>query len=203
MKWIISCFFILLTVACVGIYITSRNNTEKQGVKVYKGLTLSEENIVRQNIDNAIENQKQQARTESSDTSEKVDISEDNDIVTVDHNSDKSEEDIDKPSHDAADKFQAKIDEIKKQIPDGKVVTNRVDEPSEIDPLKINNEILSNLGISIPSGGMKKTITTKAEAQAIISYLESKGDASKNPMIDYLKNIDFDGNVRVEVHIPD
>lgn len=203
MKWIISCFFILLTVACVGIYITSRNHTEKQVVKVYKVPTPSEENIVRQNIDNAIENQKQQAITESSDTSEKVDISEDNNIVTVDHDSDKNEVDIDKPSHDAADKYQAKIDEMKKQIPDGEIVINNVDDPIDIDPLEINNAILSNLGISIPSGGIKKTITTNAEAQAIISYLESKGDASKNPMIDYLKNIDFDGNVRVEVHIPD
>lgn len=61
----------------------------------------------------------------------------------------------------------------------------------------------THLGISTPSGGKKITITSKAEAQAIISHLESKADASSNPMIDYLKNIEFDGDVRFEVHMSD
>ena len=46
---------------------------------------------------------------------------------------------------------------------------------------------LKDLGIFTSSVGMKKTITSKSDAKAMITHLKSKGDATSDVMADFLK----------------
>lgn len=198
---------------------TSENEVNNP-IKVKENLNVSPAKRKSTNNDNAIvgnSDTRSNVHEDNKPTKEKEQVSNNDSIVEDEEpiksvevspsNSDNSEQITDNDTQNTVFTREQAIEHLafitgmsRDQIENGNFYFGSGDK---LDIDKLNKEILDNIGIRIPSGGIYTTATSKSDAKRIISEMESKGDQSNSAMTDFLKSIDFDDNTRVKVSIAD
>lgn len=183
---------VVVIIAGISVYGIYQRDTSQTPTTIYKGLTEAEEEIVKENIKNKIQQQKKK-ETKIVDNKQPSHV----DNAPIQDNS-KNE----KPGPT----YEEPIPTVTKADVSN---TEKSDRQSQIEEIQTNIADIENLHKQFApkdiDWGSGKTIkiASKDDLKKVIADLKKSGDPKHSAIIDFLKNADMDDNKRIELHIAD
>ncbi len=185
---------VIVIIAGISVYGIYQRDTSQTPTTIYKGLTDAEEEIVKENIRN---NLQQQKRKETKEVEKKQPSYVDN---APNHDNNQDEKPEPGTSYEVPTPIVTKAD-----VSD----TETSDLQSQLEEIQTNIADIENLHKQFApkdiDWGSGKTIkiASKDDLKKVIADLKKSGDPKHSAIIDLLKNTDVGDNKRIEVHIAD
>ena len=198
----VAIFLIGVIVSITGLFIYDRyqRNNLQTPIKVYRAPTAAEEAIVKENIKAIAQRQKREAEKKKDIQQSTAD-----DMLNQNDNRDNTSNrsDMSETIHETAASMPTEIDVLGISESEKEQMDQNISSKTYGSLEEAQNEMRDLVGIHPPNlgDGLTIQINSQEDLQKAITQLENSNNPAAQHMINQLKNMNFDGNIRVTLNL--